>query len=259
MPIDVNGNIISGTSFNTTGDILNEPSVVTDDLVLWYDAGNLASYLDSYDYYDCGYGCQYYASDPGCTACNTQIKDMSGYANDGTFAGNAGVSYDDTGGYVLFSNSGDWIDTNTNNIITGTNPFTIECFYTLSSGNYGELFGNYGSSYTSGYVWFATAGLYINGSCYIPNYSTVTQGTHHNVATRDVSGNCVIYFDGEVANTASLTASVPVGLNFRLGADVNGGGEPLNGRIYICRVYNKVLTNNEVIQNFNNGRSRFGI
>ena len=87
---------------------------------------------------------------------------------------------------------------------SGTNPFTIECFFTLNSGSYGELFGNYGSGYTSG-VWFATAGLYINGSCYVPNYATATQGTHCLTSTRDSSGNCVTYLDGVQVATATLS------------------------------------------------------
>jgi len=76
MGIIVGGNSMSG-HFNYVGESQNTPNIVTDSLTFWLDPGNDASYRNSSNYYDCGYGCQYYASNPGCTNCNTQIKDMS--------------------------------------------------------------------------------------------------------------------------------------------------------------------------------------
>ena len=130
MSINVNSNIISSTGFNTSGDILNSPSVITDGLTLWLDAGNNASYMNSSSYYDCGYGCQYYASDPGCTNCNTQIKDMSGYGNDGTFVNSTTVGYDNTGGYLNFNGSDKYVVTNgTPSSLQGNPNLTVSGFF----------------------------------------------------------------------------------------------------------------------------------
>ena len=53
MGIILGGNTLSGTTFNTIGEIANTPNVITDGLVLWIDAGNNYSYINSPNYYDC--------------------------------------------------------------------------------------------------------------------------------------------------------------------------------------------------------------
>jgi hypothetical protein len=151
------------------------------------------------------------------------------------------------------------IDLNSTSVISGTNPFTIESWTNLTSGSYGAIFGNYGSGYTSGSLWWATAGLYINGSVYHSNYATTMAGIHHSAVTRDGSGSVVLYRDGVQVATGTLTASIPSNINWRIGTDVNGTGEAMNGNIYNVRVYNRVLTAAEIAQNFNAQRSRYGL
>ena len=82
MSINIGGNTLSAGGFNTYEEVV-DPTIVTDGLVFWVDAGNLSSYLGSPSYYNCGYGCQYYSSNPGCPDCQNNILDMSGYGNDG--------------------------------------------------------------------------------------------------------------------------------------------------------------------------------
>lgn len=223
--------------------LAHSPSIVTNGLILCLDAGNTKSY-------------------PGS---GTTWTDLSGNGYIGTLYNNTAYN-SSNGGCLVFDGTDDFVDLNSTNIITGTNPFTIDCWFTLSSGSYGELFGNYGSGYTTNYIWFATAGLYINGACYVPNYATATQGTHYISSTRDSSGNCATYLDGIAVATASLPGSISSNPNFRIGADTTSAvpnnvnlGEELNGRIYQLKVYNRVLTAAEVQQNFNALRGRFGI
>lgn len=151
------------------------------------------------------------------------------------------------------------IDLNSTSVISGTNPFTIESWTNLTSGSYGAIFGNYGPGYGSGNLWWATAGLYINGSVYHSNDATTMAGKHHSAVTRDGSGNVVLYRDGVQVATGTLTASIPSNINWRVGTDVNGVGEPMNGNIYNVKVYNRVLTAAEIAQNFNAQRSRYGL
>lgn len=219
----------------------HNPSVVTTGLVLCLDAANPRSY-------------------PGS---GTAWNDAMGSTVVGTLINGPTYSSTNSGGLV-FDGVDDYVELNTNNIITGNNPFTIECWFNLVSGSYGELFGNYGTGYsTSNYLWFATAGLYIGGSVYVPNYTSATLGIHCLASTRDVSGNTVTYFDGVSVATGTLTSSVTASPNFRMGADTNSGGgvgpERLTGRIYSLKVYNVVLTAAQVSQNFNAIRGRFGV
>lgn len=216
------------------------PSIVTSGLVLCLDAGNTKSY----------------------TGSGTTWTSIGGGNYTGTLTN--GPTYSSTnGGGLIFDGVDDYVELNTTNIISGTSSFTIECWFNLVSGSYGELFGNYGSGYTTNYIWFATAGLYINGSVYVPSYTTATQGIHCIASTRDSSGNVVTYLDGISVNTGVLTASITTGPNFRMGADTNiaggVGGEQLNGRIYNLKVYNVVLTASQIQQNFQALRGRYGI
>lgn len=151
------------------------------------------------------------------------------------------------------------IDLNTQNIISGTNPFTIESWTNKTSGSYGAIFGNYGSGYTSGNVWWATAGLYINGAVYHSDYANTMAGKHHSAVTRDSSGNVRLYRDGVLVNTGTRTTSIPSNINFRIGTDVNGTGEAMYGDIYSVKVYNRVLSDNEIYKNFQALRGRYGI
>jgi len=162
-------------------------------------------------------------------------------------------------GVASFNGSNN-IDINSSNMgISGNQPFTIESWTNLTSGSLGEIFGNYGSGYTSGNLWWATAGLFINGSVYHTNYATTMAGIHHAAVTRDGAGNVVLYRDGVQVATGTLTASVPTNVNFRIGTDVNGTGEAMNGNIYSVKVYNRVLSAIEIAQNFNAQRKIYGI
>ena len=167
------------------------------------------------------------------------------------------MSYD-SNAQMTFDGTDDNIDLNTNTLITGTNPFTIESVINLTSGVYGAILNNYGPGYGTG-LWWSTAGLYIQGSVYYDNYSSVNQGWHHLVATRDASGNVKLYRDGVLSKTGTLTASVPANVNWRIGADVNGAGEALAGNIPIVKTYDRVLSADEVKQNYNKYKTRFNL
>ena len=187
------------------------------------------------------------------TRANTQaILDLT---NNYTLTANSLVYNSDN----TFSFAGSHnIDLNSTSVISGTDPFTIESWTNLTSGSYGAIFGNYGSGYGSG-LWWATAGLYIGGSVYHSNYSSSMAGIHHSAVTRDSAGNVVLYRDGVQVATGTLTGSIPSNINWRIGTDVNGTGEAMNGNIYNIKVYNRVLTSSEIAQNFNAHRARYGL
>jgi hypothetical protein len=264
MSIIIGGNTLSG-NFSNLGVIQNTPTVVTDGLILWLDAGNNASYINTSNYYDCGYGCQYYSSNPGCTNCNTQWKDMSGNGNDGTLLNGAAINYDTGGGAILFDGTNDEVRTTlftnarTNITMSGwffVNLGTIGTF--LSNGDdpggycigIGQYFGTADNQIVGlfGYIrWILTGAYY--------QYT----GWHHIVMTLDESGTPSIYVNAVLIGSYSgAMANVPTaGTGFSIGSQ--WGIRYANTRCAISHFYNRALTAAEILQNYNNGRQRFGV
>jgi hypothetical protein len=265
MGIILGGNTLSGTNFNSLGETPSTPNLVTNGLVLHLDAGDYSSYINSSTYYDCGYGCQYYASNPGCTSCNSQWKDISGFGNDGTLNGGMGISYNTNGGVMVFDGSNDDIRTTlftnarTNVTMSGwffVNLGTIGTF--LSNGDdpggycigIGQYFGTADNQIVGlfGYVrWILTGAYY--------QYT----GWHHIVMILDGSGTPSIYVNAVLIGSYPGTiANVPSsGTGFSIGSQ--WGIRYANTSCAISNFYNRALTATEVLQNFNNGRQRFGV
>lgn len=166
------------------------------------------------------------------------------------------VSFD-SNAQIVFDGTNDYVDTNSNSLITGTNPFTIESITNKTAGSYGAILGNYGPGYNQ--LWWASAGLYLGGDLYHSDYSNTMAGWHYSAVTRDSSGNAKLYRDGILVNTTILTASVPSNINWRIGANVNGGGEPFTGNIPVIKVYNNVLTADQIKQNYQQYKTRFNL
>ena len=185
---------------------------------------------------------------------------LTGSGNNGELVNGVRESSENLGSLV-FDGSNDYIDLNTNNIITGTNPFTFEAFYTVTNTSVAaELFGNYGPGYTSNTIWISGRyGVYINASVPYFQGAPLGAGTYHMAFTRTSAGACVLYKNGVVDGTATSTTSISVGQNFRIGSDVNGIAEVFGGNLYSLKVYNRALTASEIQQNFHALRGRFGI
>ena len=184
---------------------------------------------------------------------STSVKDLTG----NYLMSRSGLQYDANGAPTFLPAS--YIDLNTNSLITGMNPFTIDTWY-YNAGQ-GVLIGNYGIGYVTNTIWFFTGGLFLmNGDGYIPNYSTRTSGMHNIVATRDGAGYVNVYFDGnlEISNVLNTTP-VSSNQNWRIGADVASPTEQFSGTIHSLKVYNRSLSTTEVKQNFQALRTRFGI
>jgi hypothetical protein len=232
MPFDIGGHIYNGTH-TAAGDYKN---IIERGLVFHLDAGTVSSY----------------------TGAGTIWYDVSGNDNHGILTN--GPTYNSANqGSVVFDGSNDYVDLNTNSIISGNQSFTIESFYTITGANGGAIFGNYGPGYTSNTIWFSGQyGIYINGACYAASHP-ITSGTHHMVATRDSNGLVKLYLDGVLSNTATLNASIATPINYRIGTDTNGTAEPFSGNIYNIRVYNRELMALEVLHNYNIQKSRFGL
>jgi len=91
--------------------------------------------------------------------------------------------------------------------------------------------------------------------------SVVTAGNWtHIVCTYDGQYG-KIYVDGELVKTQDFGSVLSCNTNsssLRIAGD-GSTNRPLNGEMPICKIYNKVLTASEVLQNFNATKSRFGL
>lgn len=254
MGIILGGNDLSGTDFNTLGQIPTTPQVATDGLVLWLDAGDSKSYINTAtNFYDCGYGYQYYSSDPGCTGTQTKWVDLSGYGNDWT----AGGTYN--GNYFTFASqsiskvaSADWATTSERTIDTW--------FYPTSGGVYGgccqTIFGQYWFRFfminQSLYTMIGFDGAYYQHPAYTLSYDT----WHHVVGMRRAS-RYIIWIDGvEMYNTDFGTGK---SLYDPYGTYYVSDNSHTNIRVASAKIYNRGITDAEILQNFNAGRQRFGV
>jgi len=277
MGIILGGNNLSGTNFNTLGEVPTTPTVVTDGLVLWLDAGNLDSYINtSANYYDCGYGYQYYVSNPGCIAANTKWYDISGNGYDGTLNGGMGISYDVGGGAMYFDSSNDFVSVGN---VGSFSTFTVEIWFKSDSvSNYRNpidcnwlVFNGGASGYSNigprleqnssgnlGWVIGDAGGSYTGINVISSGMSSAT--THCAVITKTGASSFLSYYNG--VNVASTTFANWTGTmaNVNIGRGFSTSPERwFNGGVSIVRIYNVALSGDQILNNFNNGRTRFGI
>jgi hypothetical protein len=199
----------------------------------------------------------------------TTWTDLSGNSNTGTLTN--GPTYSSAnGGSIVFDGSNDNIQ------LAGTN-FSLNTM-TISAWNYSSNFNQNGFMFektTNGAV-NTQYSLFYNSSndIYYRTYglstldlavNTTTAGVVNNqwnnvVATWDGT-NKRIYVNG-VLRATSATLSGTVTQNTTGAAFIGiygGGGYPFNGRISQTQIYNRALTAQEIQQNYNASKSRYGL
>lgn len=271
MPININGNIISSDATNGSGVIQNYPNIVTNGLCLWLDAGRSFSYYDV-NYYDCGYGCQYYASNPGCTNCNSIWNDLSpGYAR-GNFI-NGPTFTTANGGSIVFDGANDYVSIANFNT-KPTSQISVEAWIrpTRPSVGTGTIRGGAVSSTNSMYLGIidsidggSTFALHFanqtsnsrlsswNGN--IPNNAwSHIMGTYDGSTLRAYLNAVEVYSVGQTGTIPDATYVIGT-----YGQGLTDGVHNFNGQIPIARIYNRGISAAEVLQNYNSERGRFGV
>lgn len=231
----------------------HSPRIVTNGMVLCLDAANVKSY-------------------PGS---GTTWTDLSGNGKNGTVTNatfNSG-----NGGYFTFDRTGDYVTVPNFTI----NAFTICGFVKLNG--IGKLQGIFGQAST---IWaqlsmvlrisadnklnlgLSATGTSTNPYSEITSTMTFTSGTWYHIAASFSKPNRKLYVNGsEVASTVTygltdfnydLFASSS---NIIIGGYAFGSGLSylLDGNISSIQLYNRVLTEEEIKQNFNATRGRFGV
>jgi prepilin-type N-terminal cleavage/methylation domain-containing protein len=239
------------------------PSIITNGLVLNLDSGNINSY-------------------PGLNGTGDTWFDLSSSNNNGKFFN--GVRYDSAnGGGFVFDGVNDYIDVPLEQNIADSNEITAELFVkingttTTSTDNWGGQYLIFRrNSRTGQFEGFHIAFRQTTNKFSIQ--STPSSGTPQATATSstDVSYNTIyhvagtfksndaikIYVNGNLENITNISHNLDIPstrtLKFGRSASPTFDG-PANATIYNAKVYNRVLSPEEIQQNFNASKGRFGL
>ena len=213
--------------------LAHNPRIVTDGLVLCLDAANPKSY-------------------PGS---GTTWKDLSGNGNDGTLINGPSYSSDNKGVIVL-DGVNDYIDISlnlytSNYTIIGTARYVTIGGRTFSGKNNNWLMGHWSSSTVKYYAdqWVTDTNNSENSDTNWRIYA----------ATGDYSGDSWAFYVNGQLNTGPNSGGTNGPNGFRIGRYGPTSGEYSNSHISNLIVYNRVLTTDEIRQNYNALRGRYGI
>lgn len=221
-------------------------SLVRNGLTLALDAGDSQSY-------------------PGS---GTSWFDLS--RNNGTCTLYGSPSYSSSSpGSLSFNGSSqyaDILDSSFVNFTTGT----VSVWFVCSSAPSSVVVIDRGSSTNSTEGWYVvisgaravTCGYKDTGTVYNANGGSVTFGRWHNTTfTFSSGGSLSAYFDGNfISNVSIPTVTItPSRIGIIKSVNANFYPNPMSGSISSVHLYNRVLTRQEVSQNFNALRGRFGV
>jgi hypothetical protein len=233
------------------------PKIVTDGLVLCLDAANTKSYVNG----------------------STAWRDLSRGGNNGTLI-NGPTFNSNNGGSIVFDGVNDYIEFG-NVLNLGTNSMTVNQWLYFSNNNTTQitlskaLAGNQAYRFSTGLL--NTGKLYTfiqgnGGADILPNGLTTITANTWVMATYifDRTSSIKIYYNSvEETLTGAATISQWNGLNFqsinpfRIGtyttANNIGIVVPMSGRIGLTQVYFKALSAQEILQNYNATKGRFGL
>jgi len=225
------------------------PKIVTDGLVLYLDAANPNSYVSG----------------------STTWRDISRGGNNGTLV-NGPTFNSANGGSIVFDgtndriNCGDPVSLRLQNEVTLSSWFNINVYKAWSAligrgnvttGVYVMQLANTSNkvrfSYNSNNPWTVNV---VDG-----NTTLLTNAWYHSVVTYS---NSVVnmYINGvldRTANIGNISFITNPGYDVYLAHDPPGADEFFNGRIALSQIYNRALSSQEVLQNYNATKTRFGL
>ena len=221
------------------------PEIVNDGLVLCLDAGNSRSY-------------------PGS---GTAWTDLSGNGNTGTLTNGPTYNSSNLGFFQFVTNNFAAIP---NNVALDTQTPTVEVWVKTNATTQNGFWFEKGTV-NSQYSLFQAGGnilwrMIIGGS--IRNLTTTTAtymntSNWYQVVGTYTSGTRRLYINGVLVNFDTQTGTIETnsgGMSIGVYGGFNGSrGYYYNGNLSSCKVYNRALTAEEIQQNFNATRGRYGI
>ena len=245
--VDANGNVGGSLGIDKYGRQESVSStIITSGLVMHLDAGDVNSY-------------------PGS---GTTWTDLSGNGNDGTLK-NGPTYSSDVGGAIVFDGADDYVDTNL--FLNTTTNVTIQGWVNISTTSLKGAFIKVGTE-SNGYAigvggsHFDVAGNQIIGLFSSSRWITtgINYGTGWKFFTLTLSATSVptIYLNstliGSYAGSNPITPSSGVYLGRAIG-DEPSGNRAFAGSMVQAVIYNRVLTPEEIQQNYNVTKTRFGL
>jgi hypothetical protein len=232
----------------------NGPKIVTDGLVLCLDAANRKSY-------------------PGS---GTSWTDLSGNGNNGTFGGSttAPIFNNGNGGSIVFDGSNDIITMSNSSSLKPVSAMTIEIFCYIQNNSttwasiiqYPYVSNSHSSPYFEWGIYANMQSRYlhsrINGITLVnSNFSVWNFNEWSNLVLTYSSSFARFYVNGLDAGSAGVAPSISYdnpSNNILIGKNA-AGGEPFEGRMGCIKMYDKALSANEVQQNYNALKGRYGL
>jgi hypothetical protein len=218
--------------------IYGTPTIVTNGLVLNLDAANTKSYVSgSTNWFSLG---------------NPSLS--GSLVNGPTFSSR-------NGGSIVFDGSNDYVNLGNNSItqFPSASAWSFSFISELLSQNtaYPSIFSK-GNSATNGIlIFFSDSGsIYFKHNNSQPSYVRVPMNTPFQyTVTYAGTGSVKVYLNGIYRNDSSTIVST----NTSSDAIIGGGDSFSNIRMYNVSKYNKELSAQEVLQNYNALKSRFGL
>ena len=254
MPFNIGGHIYNGTH----ADVEDYKNIITRGLVLHLDASALESY-------------------PGS---GTSWSDLSGNNNNGTLTNGPTFSSSNQG-YIIFDGTNDYVTTA--DVNHGTSEFTLESWVYFSAFNsnnciikkntdndYWPVISLYvdNTGVIRGYYSTQSYGACLEGAYTSTGIVTTGQWVHlayskgaggyttMKIHKNGISQSFSYYLYGSHINEVCNSGKpVMVGID----CDTPNYISPVNGRIPIVRIYNRQLSDVELLQNYNIQKARFGL
>ncbi len=234
--------------------VFYNPSIITDGLVLYLDAANLKSY-------------------PGS---GTTWNDLSGNNNNASMVNTPTFSNLKNGAFTFDGVGTNYFDLDSKASLVNVNAGTVGGwvrYNDLNSDSTNYVFVSYGgNAYGGGFI-LQHAGL--GGSALrlellawggsitgVPraNIDKVTalpfQGQDIYMIGTWTTSEVKLYINGELRATVSTNAAIPSRSTLRISSE-GGRSRGVNGNVYNCAIYNRALSQQEILQNYNATKGRY--
>jgi hypothetical protein len=222
------------------------PNIVTDGLVLYLDAANTKSYVSG----------------------STTWNDMSGFSNNGTLT-NGPTFNSGSGGSIVFDGTNDYASIPHNSALN-LFPITLAAWVNITTG--GDIINKYVAGSLNGYrfnvatsgvsVYYFQSGFVNYTADYDTKSGTAPANVWHYVAVTVNTGGATIYINGNQVGTRAWigTPGAPTttqAISLARYPAINTSY--FGGRIAQSQIYNRALLAQEILQNYNATKTRFGL
>ena len=187
--------------------------------------------------------------------------DMTSTGNNGTFVNGPTFNTGATPS-IQFDGADDYINA-TNTKFIGSVPSTFEFWMNpsvVTNSSVGECFLQIGTASTNAMrLYFFRNGKFAvayYSNDYTFNYTVTANTVYHAVFTENGSGVVQLYVNGVLKSTGQLTTPNTQGSTYWIGQ--YSGSYRYNGKLFSHRAYNRVLSSQEIVQNFEAQRQIYG-